>query len=82
MKSNAMTQISDLLDFHCSKCDKKRSMEKEFGPSGQYARIDGYCNRECEIGKELQQLGKQLGKGAPQHVTGDRKIRRAIAIVN
>jgi hypothetical protein len=81
-REGALTKINSLLDMNCNGCKTRKQLEKEYGVKGWHAKIDGFCNQKCPIGKELQELGKQLGKGAAQCVTLPRKQRREMAIAD
>lgn len=54
-------QISDLLDNTCADCPKRKELNKTYGSI--FSRIDGYCNKECAIGQQLQGLGAKLNIG-------------------
>lgn len=66
MNSNMSTvyQISDILDQHCSKCEKRTELYREC--KKVFSKVDGYCIKQCAIGKQLQELGKQLGPPRPK----------------
>lgn len=56
-----VNQISLILDRQCNGCVIRRKLEIKHGKS--YSKVDGHCNKLCQFGKELQDLGKLLGKG-------------------
>ncbi|MDQ0091637.1 hypothetical protein J2T12_005077 [Paenibacillus anaericanus] len=58
----AVYAIGDLLDKQCAGCPKRADLNKQYGSS--FSQIDGYCNRECPVGQQLQSFGQQLGRGA------------------
>lgn len=57
-RTEATEQIGDLLDNHCADCPTRQELNKIHGST--YSKIDGHCNRECPIGKQLQGLSKHL----------------------
>jgi hypothetical protein len=63
-RSDLVCKIDDILSY-CNKCEKrkeKREKRKELilQYGSRFAQIDGYCNRKCPAGAELQSLGKLL----------------------
>lgn len=54
---SVLNQIDELLTG-CGSCKKRQELNEKNG--AVYSRTDGYCNRECPVGQELQRLGKQL----------------------
>lgn len=61
-KSEIIYQISDILD-NCETCPIKRSM-LDAGPynASVHSKIQRYCNKQCLQGKQLQSLGRDLGR--------------------
>ncbi|QHT60657.1 zinc-finger domain-containing protein [Paenibacillus lycopersici] len=57
-RTEAITRIGALLDQRCAVCPTRDAMNQQYKTA--FSRIDGYCNRECLTGRELQALGKQL----------------------
>jgi len=53
-----LQQIGALLDGKCTGCSKREELGRQYGKV--FSRIDGYCNRECAVGRKLQELGKEL----------------------
>lgn len=45
----------------CRTCETREELNRIHG--GTFSKIDGYCNKNCPIGQELQALGKQLITG-------------------
>lgn len=45
----------------CKGCEKYREHCRIYGKT--FSRVDGYCNKQCPTGLELQQLGRQLHTG-------------------
>ncbi|WP_375137227.1 zinc-finger domain-containing protein [Paenibacillus pabuli] len=48
------------MDQQCNGCKTHAELVAKYG--GSYTKIDTHCNRKCETGKKLQELGKQLSK--------------------
>ncbi|REK69323.1 zinc-finger domain-containing protein [Paenibacillus paeoniae] len=57
-RASAVRCISKLLDTQCSGCQKRDELIKQYGST--FSRIDGYCNKNCPIGQDLQSLGGLL----------------------
>lgn len=57
-RMDVLRQIDKLLIGSCGSCSKRDELNKMNG--AVYSRTDGYCNRECSVGQQLQGLGKQL----------------------
>jgi len=55
VRQKIIHQIDALLSM-CRTCPKKKELQI-------MARIDGYCNKQCETGQNLQQLGRDLETG-------------------
>jgi hypothetical protein len=53
-------KIGDMIETNCNGCIKRSELVKQHGAA--FAHIDGYCNKQCDIGQQLQSLGKQLGR--------------------
>jgi hypothetical protein len=56
----ALTKIDGLLNT-CRGCETRERMNREM--KGLFAKMDGHCIRNCNVGVELQQLGKELHVG-------------------
>jgi hypothetical protein len=56
-RKQVLYQIDKLLTG-CAVCPKRAEMNREM--KGLFARMDGHCNKNCEVGSKLQQLGKSL----------------------
>ncbi|WP_420329371.1 zinc-finger domain-containing protein [Paenibacillus gorillae] len=50
--------MSNLLEGSCANCPKRAELGLLHGTT--FSKIDGFCNRECQIGMQLQDLGGQL----------------------
>lgn len=57
---DTLTQINQLMDQKCKGCKTHAELSERY-KSG-YSKIDNHCNRKCEVGKRIQELGKQLTK--------------------
>lgn len=57
---NTLNKINLLMDQKCNGCKTHAELVAKYG--GSYTKIDTHCNRKCETGKKLQELGKQLSK--------------------
>lgn len=57
---DVLTRINLLMDAKCGSCKTRKVMAKE-NPNN-LIRVDHHCNRQCEIGKQLQELSKGLGR--------------------
>jgi hypothetical protein len=57
---DTLTKINLLMDQKCEDCKTHAELSKKY-KSG-YSKIDNHCNRNCDVGKQIQQLGKQLTK--------------------
>lgn len=55
---DVVKQIGALLDERCTGCSKRDELNRLHGKV--FSRIDGYCNRECVVGRMLQELGREL----------------------
>ncbi|NRF91495.1 zinc-finger domain-containing protein [Paenibacillus frigoriresistens] len=53
-------KIDDILAC-CGKCKKRKELHRTYGST--FSKIDGYCNKLCPAGTELQELGKKLKLG-------------------
>lgn len=60
-RPKVIKQINHLLDNKCDNCPKRDELNKLHG--SVFSRIDGYCNRECKVGAQLQELGRSLRVG-------------------
>ncbi|GKU76870.1 zinc-finger domain-containing protein [Paenibacillus sp. L3-i20] len=65
-RSQTLKKIGNLLDNKCGNCPKKEELNKLHGSA--FARIDSFCNRECKVGSQLQELGKRLVVGQRQYI--------------
>lgn len=75
---SVLKQIDALLSGKCASCPMKAEMNSCNGRL--FARFDGHCNRECPVGKQLQELGKVLGRGHNGLMTRPRMERRAMVL--
>lgn len=48
----------DTLLTGCHECPTRKQMVREYG--SRYAVQDSHCNKNCQIGKKLQELGRKL----------------------
>ncbi|TYP68913.1 zinc-finger domain-containing protein [Paenibacillus methanolicus] len=64
-----MDAISGLLDAVCWGCETRDQLNKMH--RSHYAKIDGYCNRQCPVGQQLQSLGRQLKIGPRKLIEED-----------
>ncbi|WP_438446842.1 zinc-finger domain-containing protein [Gorillibacterium sp. sgz5001074] len=53
-----LRKLDDILINTCGKCEKRNELNKEYGST--FSKIDGYCNKECPVGNQLQAIGKLL----------------------
>ncbi|WP_423805246.1 zinc-finger domain-containing protein [Paenibacillus illinoisensis] len=53
-----LNEINILMDRKCNGCRTHYELAKQHGSN--FSKIDNHCNRQCETGKQLQELGKQL----------------------
>jgi hypothetical protein len=53
-----LIKINQLLDQKCNSCNLKKQFNQK--KTRLYASFDPYCNKKCETGKALQELGKLL----------------------
>lgn len=53
-----LRQIDVLSESNCRGCKKRAELFEKYRHNN--AQIESYCVRECSVGKELQELGKQL----------------------
>lgn len=58
--SSIVHEISDILDNICRPCEKRQELNITYASC--YSKIDGYCNSHCPVGKQLQGLGKRMGR--------------------
>lgn len=76
-RAQVLAEINSILDGKCHGCNKKSKLFKQYGSKrAHYVTTDYYCLNDCPIGKRLQELGKQLGRGATEASTAQRKQRR------
>lgn len=45
----------------CQTCTIKMELTEQYKQN--YSHIDGYCLKQCPVGKELKELGKELNSG-------------------
>lgn len=57
MRNVILRDINVLLDG-CAVCPTRAEMNRTLG--SLFARIDGFCNKQCPVGTQLQKLGKKL----------------------
>ncbi|WP_405131868.1 zinc-finger domain-containing protein [Paenibacillus sp. FSL H8-0317] len=57
-RQQAAFEIGDILDNQCGSCQTRQELNKKY--TNTFSKIDGHCNRECPVGKQLQELSKQL----------------------
>lgn len=57
---DVLNEINLLMDRKCNGCKTRKVMAKE-NPNNMI-RVDNHCNRKCDVGKQIQELGKQLTK--------------------
>lgn len=57
-RTQATFQIGDILESKCGSCPIRKEYNRLHG--GSFSKIDNHCNRECPVGKQLQELGKHL----------------------
>lgn len=55
---DVLNEINILMDQKCNGCKTHAELVEKHGDS--YTKIDTHCNRQCDVGKQLQELGKQL----------------------
>lgn len=48
----------DSLLIGCGDCETRKQMNRDM--KNLYARMDGHCNKNCPVGADLQELGRQL----------------------
>lgn len=58
LRDKLLHQISDLLDGRCADCPKLKELNRIHGKSTSH--IDGYCQRTCEVGRQLKVFGEKL----------------------
>ncbi|MHA7963552.1 zinc-finger domain-containing protein [Paenibacillus sp. CAU 1782] len=70
---SVVSRISHLLDNQCSGCLKRDELIEQHGST--FSRIDGYCNKDCTIGQQLQALGGLLRRDCVEatHIRGRSK---------
>lgn len=56
---HVLKSVDDLLQI-CSTCETRKELNRKHGAA--FSHIDGYCNKECPIGAELQELGKKMSR--------------------
>lgn len=57
-RTEATYQIGDILESECGSCPTRKEYNRLHG--GSFSKIDNQSNRECAVGKQLQDLGKYL----------------------
>lgn len=57
-RSSVLFRIDKILNEKCKDCPVRREMAKKY--KGRFALQDGHCNKNCQVGAELQSLGKML----------------------
>ncbi|WP_081604164.1 zinc-finger domain-containing protein [Paenibacillus shenyangensis] len=57
-RKEVIYEISDLLDNQCKECPVRQELIRKY--KSQFAHIDGHCNKNCNVGNQLQILGYQL----------------------
>ncbi|OMF17206.1 hypothetical protein BK131_04375 [Paenibacillus amylolyticus] len=57
---NVLTEINLLMNQKCKGCKTHYELSKLHGSN--FSKIDNHCNKQCDVGKQIQELGKQLTK--------------------
>lgn len=65
-KKKVIYQIGDLIEQHCRGCTINPFPSEN--PS-TYSKRDGWCNKHCNIGKQLQELGGKMTNNDPVRQT-------------
>lgn len=60
LRDKVMRQINELLDGRCEECPTLRELNRIHGKSTSH--IDRHCHNECEVGRRLRELGRQLNE--------------------
>jgi hypothetical protein len=55
---DVLHQITEIRDDYCSACSTPSDILRQH--PGHLAKADNHCNKVCEHGAKLQELGKQL----------------------
>ncbi|AIQ54531.1 zinc-finger domain-containing protein [Paenibacillus sp. FSL R7-0331] len=55
---DVLHQITEIRDDHCNICSIPADILRQH--PGHLAKADNHCNKVCEHGAKLQELGKQL----------------------
>ncbi|WP_342480079.1 zinc-finger domain-containing protein [Paenibacillus sp. FSL L8-0340] len=55
---DVLNQITEIRDDHCNICSIPSDILRQH--PGHLAKADNHCNKVCEQGAMLQELGKQL----------------------
>ncbi|WP_353056731.1 zinc-finger domain-containing protein [Paenibacillus polysaccharolyticus] len=48
------------MNQKCKRCKTHYELSKKHGSN--FSKIDNHCNRNCETGQKIQEIGKQLTK--------------------
>ncbi|WP_368483330.1 MULTISPECIES: zinc-finger domain-containing protein [Paenibacillus] len=48
------------MNQKCKGCKTHYELSKLHGSN--FSKIDNHCNKQCDVGKQIQELGKQLTK--------------------
>lgn len=57
---DVLTEINLLMNQKCKRCKTHYELSKKHGSN--FSKIDNHCNRNCETGQKIQEIGKQLTK--------------------
>ncbi|MDG4656170.1 zinc-finger domain-containing protein [Ectobacillus antri] len=55
-KKILISQVHNLIEIYCTDCFINRHFRKEYGKLYAHS----YCIKQCTVGEQLKQLGKQL----------------------
>lgn len=55
-----LNEINILMDRKCKGCKTHAELYRQHGHT--FSKIDNHCNKQCEVGQKLQNLGKQLSQ--------------------
>lgn len=57
-RTQLITEIGDVIEEHCKKCQVKKAIRSEHGADNEMR----YCNELCKIGRILREKGDELNK--------------------